>query len=132
MKEISLRIFRQFYSDKCTIGRLDIDDKYFCETLERRVCRKGKKVRGETAIPEGVYKVVLDMSTRFKRILPRILDVEGFTGIRIHSGNTAKNSTGCVLVGFSRGVDCIYRSREAEKALMEILVRADEITLTIL
>ena len=80
-----------------TIGRLYIDGKYFCDTLEpqvRDLNHNGffdngeKKVAGKTAIPYGTYKVTLTLSPRFGRILPLLHDVKEFVGVRIHSGNT--------------------------------------------
>lgn len=57
------------------------------------------KIPHKTAIPAGRYRVTIDMSTRFKRMMLHILDVPGFDGIRIHSGNTAEDTDGCPLVG---------------------------------
>ena len=66
-----------------------------------------EKVYGKTAIPRGLYKVTTSQSYRFKRVLPEVLDVPGFTGIRVHGGNTAEDTLGCILVGqvrTSRGI----------------------------
>jgi len=130
--EIELRIFRQFYTEKSTIGRLDVNGEYFCETLEDRIQPKGVKIDGQTAIPEGFYTVKIDMSKKFKKLMPHIIDVEGFKGVRIHVGNYPKNTEGCILVGFVRKIDYILRSRDAFDKLMSILVKADKITLTII
>ncbi len=87
-----------------TIGKLDIDGNYFCDTLEptwRDIGpgRPGRKVRGKTAIPEGRYPVVITYSPKFKRWLPLLLHVPKFEGVRVHEGNEAKDTEGCVLVG---------------------------------
>ena len=86
-------------TDESTISEMWIDDKYQCDTLEDRVRPNNEKVYGKTAIPAGIYKIVLSYSPKFKRILPEILNVPMFSGIRIHAGNTAKDTEGCVLVG---------------------------------
>jgi hypothetical protein len=118
-----------------TIGKLYIDGEYFCDTCEDKVrdtnkngvFDEGKKVYGETAIPYGTYKVILSMSNRFKRVLPLLLDVPEFSGIRIHSGNTAeKDSAGCILVGENKQVGKVLNSRRTENKLMQILNATDE------
>lgn len=117
-----------------TIGKLYIDGEYFCDTCEDRVrdtnkngvFDEGKKVYGETAIPYGTYTIILSMSNRFKRVLPLLLDVPDFEGIRIHSGNTAKDSLGCILVGENKQVGKVLNSRKTENKLMQILNATDE------
>ena len=118
-----------------TIGKLYIDGKYFCDTCEDKVrdtnkngvFDEEKKVYGETAIPYGTYTIILSMSNRFKRVLPLLLDVPEFSGIRIHSGNTAeKDSLGCILVGENKQVGKVLNSRKTENRLMQILNATDE------
>ena len=92
-----------------TISRLYINGELFCNALEdeSRGLRqdqdlatiKAKKIAGETAIPSGNYMVTLTYSPRFRKMLPLLNDVPGFSGVRIHSGNTAKDTEGCILVG---------------------------------
>lgn len=92
-----------------TISRLYINGELFCNALEdeSRGLRqdmdlgtiKAKKIAGETAIPSGCYMVTLTYSPRFRKMLPLLNDVPGFSGVRIHSGNTAKDTEGCILVG---------------------------------
>lgn len=131
-----LKVKRIYKCDKYTIGKLYINDEYFSDTLEDKVRILNSyedKVYGETAIPIGVYKVILSYSNRFKCILPEVLDVMFFKGIRIHSGNTAEDSSGCILVGINRNPKegKIYDSRKTLKKLMEILQGDEEITLEI-
>lgn len=112
------------FLDDCTIGTLSIDGQVLCHTLEDRSREiEGRpvndwKVPGSTAIPRGSYAVLCDYSERFKRVLPRLLDVPGFAGVRIHAGNTAKDTEGCILVGleWSEGPQ-IRRSLDALTAL---------------
>jgi len=118
------------YANTYTIGKLYIDDIYQCYTLED-VVRKGPKVDGKTAIPAGTYSVIVDHSNRFNRDLPHILDVPGFTGVRIHSGNTSANTEGCILVGTTwTGGDFIGNSKIAFDALFK-KINGNTITLTI-
>lgn len=111
------------------MGELYVNDVFFCCTLED-VERK-EKIYGETAIPTGIYRVVLSMSPRFKRILPLLLDVPNYSGIRIHNGVHAGHTEGCILVGFAKGIDEIYHSRAAVDRLVEILSEHDEIEIEI-
>jgi len=111
-----MTIEREWFTDKSTEGRLMFDGVFFCFTLED-TCRR-QKVHGSTAIPSGRYEIVLDYSTRFKKIMPHLLNVPKFEGIRIHSGNTSVDTDGCILVGMKRGLDVIYESRRACELVM--------------
>lgn len=110
---MKLRVERLWKKDTYTIGRLYVDDKYFCNTLEDTVrdLSKEKKIPGKTAIPYGEYKVVFNWSTKFGRNLPRLLNVPAFEGILIHPGNTANDSAGCILVGKNTEVGRLTESR---------------------
>jgi hypothetical protein len=115
-----IRVVREPSINDTTLGSLFIDDHWQCHTLEDVIRPTGKKVRNKTAIPPGRYKLILSMSNRFKKIMPEVLNVPMFTGIRIHSGNTAKDTAGCLLVGQTRSVETrsIGRSRAAYTALL--------------
>ena len=110
---------REFYEDR-TIGELFANFNFFCYVLEDKVRPVGEtKVFGQTAIPFGNnYKVILDMSTRFKRVTPHILNVPGFDGVRFHGGNRPENTEGCPLVAKNKtsenGKIIVYDSAEAE------------------
>lgn len=97
IKEIVLE--RHSKMSEYTIGKLIIDGKYFCDTLEDVVRNQDIKVHGKTAIPFGRYKIIMNMSNRFKKIMPLLLNVPNFEGVRIHAGNFAENTEGCVLCG---------------------------------
>ena len=98
---MKLLLLRTKYTDVSTRGVMLINDTYFGYTLED-YARNTKKIMHETAIPPGVYEIKVDYSPRFKRLMPRILNVPGFTGIRIHGGNTHKNTSGCPLVAVNK------------------------------
>ena len=95
MEKITL-IRKKLLPDK-TFGELWYKDKFLCYTLEDTV--RDKKIYGETAIPYGTYKVIVNVSNRFKQLMPLLLDVPDFEGIRIHAGNLPSSTSGCLLVG---------------------------------
>lgn len=134
---MELTLNRIFLGSSATIGELLINDKYLCDTLEDRVRPEGEKVYGKTAIPEGTYEVKLTHSPRFKKILPEILNVPNFSGIRIHTGNSSKDTEGCILVGTWDGEkeDWVGNSRIAFDELMALLEEAtnnkEKVTITV-
>jgi len=126
---MKLLLERFEFTEKSTIGTLSAYGDFLCFTLEdkdRRLECDGEKVYGQTAIPRGTYKVVIDYSNRFKRELPRLLDVPEFVGVRIHPGNTDADTEGCILVGTNHKKDFVGNSRAAFGALMERLEAAYE------
>jgi hypothetical protein len=110
------------------------EGSYFCDTLEdidRSLTQsmsldeiKRIKIPHETAIPTGVYKVIVNLSPAKKRLLPRLLDIPGFSGILIHRGNTKNDSSGCILVGENKVKGKVINSTQYEKRLVEILSEA--------
>jgi hypothetical protein len=110
---MKLLVQRYPSDENCTLGKLFVNDLYECHTLEDIVRPDGEKVFGQTAIPAGTYKVVITFSDHFQRDLPLLLDVPDFEGVRIHPGNVAKDTEGCLLVGEGAGVDAITQSRAA-------------------
>ena len=115
---MKVEVKRCFKGAEYTIGHLYIDGAYFCDTLEDTV-RNGVKIPGKTAIPAGAYKVKKTMSPRFKTVLPEILNVPGFTGVRIHSGNTAKDTDGCLLLGLNKSKGAVLHSKDAMAFFMD-------------
>lgn len=143
-----MRILLQRHALKAgyTIGRMEINGRYFCDTLEDtdRGLRESMtedeiaalKVKGATAIPTGTYRI--DMQTRsprFGRVLPRLVSVKGYAGVLIHSGNTADDTEGCILVGLNRERGKLIGSRLKLGRLLVLLREAqaegEEIELTI-
>jgi len=124
------------------IGKLFINGIYFCDTLEdanRDLNKDGDlddkgegKVYGETAIPYGTYTVIMNMSKRFKKIMPLILDVKGFAGIRMHAGNTVADTLGCILVGKNTIKGQLTESKKYTDTLYAYMKNEKNITITIL
>jgi hypothetical protein len=134
-----LILHRRFLGEDYTIGSLYVatesENEYFCDTLEdtdRGLTQsmsldeiKRIKIPHETAIPTGEYQVIVNLSPAKKRMLPRLLDVPGFSGILIHRGNTKHDSSGCILVGENKVKGKVINSTGYEKRLVEILVQQE-------
>lgn len=130
---MELRIKRKFLGENYTVGDLFVDGKFFCNTLEdanRDINKNGRfdngetKVYGKTCIPFGKYRIELKMSPRFKRLLPRLLNVPSFEGVLIHRGNTVSDTSGCVLVGMNTTKGKVVNSTVYEKRLVELMKQA--------
>ncbi len=128
---MQLIIKRHFKGPQYTIGRLFVDGVYECDTLEDTVRADGVKIAGQTAIPAGKYPVRITYSPRFKKMLPMLDDVPNFTGVRIHTGNTAADTEGCILVGYNRVKGRVCDSRAAFRRLFAKLETAEQIELKI-
>lgn len=136
-----LTLRRIAFKESYTIGKLYVDGNYFSNTVEDKDRGlddsmtvdeiKKKKVYGETAIPYGTYKVSITYSPKFKKNLPLVEGVKGFEGIRIHSGNTAKDSLGCIIVGKNKKVGMVLDSRATMEKLMKVLNTKENIWLII-
>lgn len=111
-----------------TIGRLEADGEYLCDTLEPtwRDLKNKHKIRGRTAIPEGRYPVVITRSPKFGEWLPLLLHVPMFEGIRIHAGNTPADTAGCILVGENRKPGHVLNSRRHVALLKQRIVEAKD------
>jgi hypothetical protein len=119
---MELRLVRQASDSFCTMGELFVETVHECftvEDIERKI-----KVPSQTAIPRGRYEVVVTFSPHFQRMLPLLVDVPGFEGVRIHEGNTAEDTAGCIIVGRSRAHDSIIDSRLARIAVQQHIVGA--------
>lgn len=124
---------KRWYGPNYTIGKLYIDGVYFCDTLEDPNRDQNKngvfdnneiKVFGDTCIPVGTYNIVLTLSPKFKRILPRLENVNNFAGVLIHAGNTKKDTEGCILVGINSEIGKVTNSKYYEKLLVDKLNEA--------
>ena len=97
-----IEVKRDICKENFTLGKMFIDNEFYAYTLEDSVRKPGQKVPGKTAIPAGSYKVTVTYSPHFKKMLPLINDVPEFDGIRIHGGNSAADTNGCILVAKNR------------------------------
>lgn len=133
---MELNVKRIARKDGYTIGRLFINNEYFCDTLEDtdRGLKDtmqvneilAKKVKGQTAIPTGKYDVILTFSPRFKRVLPLLLKVPGYQYIRVHNGNRPDSTEGCLLVGENKAKGQVINSRATLEKLMSILLECEK------
>ena len=116
-----------------TIGKLYIDDVYFCDTIEdtvRDINKNGKfdngekKVHSKTAIPYGTYEIKWTYSPRFKKYTPQLMNVPSFEGIRIHAGNTSADTEGCLILGENKQVGKVLNSRATINKFYPIIKEA--------
>lgn len=124
---MKLVLERDIKAPKFTLGKLYVDGQFKFYTCEDAIREKPGvpveewKIKGDTAIPRGTYRVIITFSNRFQKHLPVLLDVPGFTGIRIHAGNTEKDTEGCILIGTGRTNGSITNSRLAMSVLIPML-----------
>lgn len=134
---MKLELIRLYKKDAYTIGKLYVDGQYFCDTLEDKVrdLSSEKKIPGKTAIPAGSYEIIVNVSPRFGRKLPRLLNVPGFEGILIHRGNSPEDTAGCILVGENKVRGKVIHSTGYELKLTGLIERAmqknEKITITV-
>lgn len=136
VEAMEIRVKRIARKDGYTIGRMSLNNEYFCDTLEDtdRGLKStmseeeilSKKRKGITAIPTGKYDVILTFSPRFKRVLPLLLNVKCYEGVRIHAGNTAEDTEGCLLVGENKERGKVINSRATLEKLMSVLLKCEK------
>ena len=151
MRQLNIRIDRIAKKSTYTIGKLYLNGVYFCDTLEdtdRGLYQgmplqkiKDLKIKGATAIPKGKYKVTMNVvSPKFSKRatyqfcqgkLPRLLNVDGYEGVLIHIGNTAKDTEGCILVGQNKVVGQVINSTVTFQKLYAEMLKYPTIILTI-
>jgi hypothetical protein len=116
---MELELKRSIFTNNSTIGMLSVDGHFECYVLEDVVREvpdvsvQDWKVRACTAIPQGRYQVARTFSPRFGKVLPLLVGVKGFDGIRIHPGNVAGDTEGCLLPGLHKAQDKVTDSRAA-------------------
>ena len=132
---MEILIQRRYKKESYTIGKMLINGEYFCDTLEDKdrgltqsmsLAQVQKlKVYGKTAIPTGEYSVKMTLSPHFNRVLPLVENVKGFDGIRIHNGQNADHSLGCILVGRNKIKGGLIDSRLTLDKLVMLLNGAE-------
>lgn len=142
---MKIEVIRNKFATSFTAGKMYVNDVYFCDTIEdhdrglnkadgERAC-KVRKFAGQTAIPAGEYTIYMTFSPRFKKPMPLINNVPAFKGVRIHAGNTAQDTEGCILVGKYNKTGVVINSRDTFDKLykqIEDAIKAGEgVTITI-
>lgn len=142
---MKIKLYRKYIKPNYCIGKLYINDEYFSDVLEdpdrglqdtmsiQEI--QQLKVKGDTCIPYGTYDITITYSPKFKKRLPLINNVKGFEGIRIHSGNTSKDTEGCLLLGFNKIKGKVINSKETVDkfitSIQQALNKGEEITIQI-
>ena len=142
LTKMKIKLVRIAFKETYTIGKLYVDGVYFCDTIEDKdrglddsmTVREilNKKVKGETAIPTGHYNIEITYSPKYKRMMPLLIGVKGYSGIRIHSGNTSKDTEGCLLVGKNTKVGMVLESRNTYQRLFAMMQGQKSITIDII
>lgn len=107
---MKIKSIRYIFTDKSTISKLFINGMFFCHVLED-TSRNDIKINNETSIPEGIYEVIINFSSRFQKQMPLLCNIPNFSGIRIHVGNQNSDTSGCLLVGRYLSHDFITDSK---------------------
>lgn len=142
---MQLKLIRTKLTTKSTIGKLFINEVFYCYTLEdvdRGLASNmsltdinNRKIKTLTAIPRGTYNVIITFSPHFNIDLPLLLNVSGFEGVRIHKGNKPEDTEGCILVGLFEAGDTITNSKDAFDPLFlklkQALANKETISITI-
>lgn len=118
---MKIELHRKFRQKGYSIGILYINGERICETLEDEdrglkqelsvATLKSMKIKGQTAIPVGTYQVLMTYSPKYKRIMPLVSNVPAYEGVRIHSGNTNRDTEGCILCGRNTKKGMVTNSR---------------------
>ena len=141
LRKMKIKLVRIAFKETYTIGKLYVDGVYECDVIEDK--DRGlddsmtvneilkRKIKGQTAIPTGHYNIEITYSPKYKRMMPLLIGVKGFSGIRIHSGNTSKDTEGCLLVGKNKKVGMVLESRDTYQGLFAMMQGEKNITIDI-
>lgn len=127
-KTLFLALVRSEFRARSTRGTLYANGVPWCVTLEDTVRYPGIKIPSATAIPDGVYSITVTKSERFGCMLPLVADVPGFSGVRLHGGNTHLDTDGCILVAKNKAPDLDGELRivnSMSKSLVELIGQHD-------
>ena len=126
---MKIEVIRDTFTADATLGKMLVNGGMFgytCEDLDRKLEDGGEKVQNETAIPRGTYKVVTSFSHHFGKVMPEILEVPGFVGVRIHAGNGPTDTEGCILLGRVRTADGCANCAERNTTLLNLIATAED------
>lgn len=121
-------LLRSDFNEEFTLGSLFFAGKFLgftCEDKDRHLESGGSKIYGNTAIPRGYYRMTVSMSNRFKKLMPELLNVPGFSGIRIHGGNFATSSEGCPLLGAKKLVNGVADCKDVNLKLLKLIQQVE-------
>lgn len=134
---MELILNRKYLKDNYTIGSLELNGKKLCDTLEDPVRNLNDfnndgdfddpeegKIYGQTAIPYGRYRIIFNYSPKYKRVMPLLLNVPGYKGIRMHAGNTPADTAGCILLGVNKRVGMVLDSRYWVQYVTDLMQKA--------
>jgi hypothetical protein len=122
--ELDVVLQRDIMNDSFTLGTMYVGMQHFgytCEDTDRRLEDGGEKIYGQSAIPRGRYRLTTSASKRFGRVMPIVEMVPGFTGVRVHGGNTAADTEGCPLLGRVRTLGGVANCAERVQALTKLI-----------
>ena len=126
MSDTKFVIVRDVMGKDFTLGRFFVDGSllgYTCEDQDRKLEDGGEKIKGQTAIPRGLYHLTTSLSTRFGRIMPLIQGVRNFDGVRIHGGNTSADTEGCPLLGQTRTAIGVQNCKKVNEDLLALILK---------
>ena len=111
-----IRLIRNEAKGNAITGRLVIDGRWFCNTLERK---------GVEILPL-CYHVAVTMSPKFKRLLPIVQNVPSRSGIRFHRGTRPEHSTGCILLSKEKEIELTQLILKAQQEHEEIILEVSD------
>lgn len=119
---MELSILRTEFYDHCTLGELSVDGRFIGHTLEGAIKSKDSLGLAKIqAIPTGRYELTVSYSNRFKEKLPLLSNVPYFSNVRLYCESNAIDTNGCILVGYQKHSNMVFKNKEAMKDLLEII-----------